>query len=498
MSNTISAPDVASGENGAQFYSALQQKAMAAVQNIFKSTIYPVQYPAQGDFMWNWQNPNQVFNNGTYQYVNALVSRGEYPNTIQLSPAGGFANAYVQVLNDIIYSLSSADQAKLTQAQSNASTQAGTVVSDYQSIFGPITTAQMTQAGVSTKQDYVISYVLGSVWSGATPPLSYTQMASARNLKALLPKAPMGADQIITDVVVYLNLMQAVNGLSDELQNGAWIIQQLKNNAQIPSATNGGMQTFDPNSGSILAGYNEGWSINSSVASINNDLQNTGRTIQIGMQTSQASGGGLNVSVEGQAGFSIGSWLKFDVGGSASYDMSKLQGTSTDASVTITFAGYSIVPMAPSAWQQATNVGFFYGNPIVQAAANGSQDVTGFKFLNPPAYNLAKISEGGNFGLLTGLLIANYPTISITYEKADFSSFQQSWSEKVSGNLTLFGFIKLGSFSQGAYGSTYAEGSDNSTFTITFSASPQVTTVPQNMRTAFVIGGAVQNPGATS
>jgi hypothetical protein len=323
-------------------------------------------------------------------------------------------------------------------------------------------------------------------------------MASARNLKALLPKAPMGADQIITDVTVYLNLMQAVNGLSDELQNGAWIIRQLKNNAQTPSATNGGMQTFDPNTGSILAGYNEGWSINSSVASINNDLQNTGRTIQIGMQTSQASGGGLSVSVEGQAGFSIGSWLKFDVGGSASYDMSKLQGTSTDASVSITFAGYSIVPMAPSAWQQATNVGFFYGNPIVQAAANGSQDVTGFKFLNPPAYNLAKISEGGNFGLLTGLLIANYPTISITYEKADFSSFKQSWSERVSGNLTLFGFIKLGSFSQGTYGSTYAEGSDNSTFTITFSASPQVTTVPQNMRTAFVIGGAVQNPGATS
>lgn len=489
---------MSNGTGGAQFYSALQQKAMSAVQSIFRTTLYPVQYPAQGDFMWNWQNPNQVFNNGTYQYIDALVSPGNYPNTIQLSPAGGFANAYVQVLSDIIYSLSSSDQQKLTQAQSNASVQAGTLVSDYQNIFGPITTAQMAQAGVQTKQDYIISYVLGQVWSGATPPLTYTQMASARNLKALLPKAPMGADQVITDVTVYLNLMQPVNGLSNELQNGAWILQQLTNNAQTPSATNGGMQTFDPNTGSTLTGYNEGWAINYPVASISNDLQNTGRTISIGMQTSQASGGSVNVSVEGQAGFSIGSWLQFDVGASASYDMSKVQGTSTDASVSITYAGYSIVPMAPSAWQQATNVGFFYGDPIAQAVANGSQDVTGFKFLNPPPYNLASVSENGNFGLLTALLIANYPTITITYQNANFSSFQQSWNEKVSGNLTLFGFIKLGSFSQGAYGSSYAQGSDNSTFTITFSASPQVSSVPQNQKTAYVIGGAVLNPGATS
>ena len=66
-----------SGTGGAQFYSALQQKAMSAVQSIFKSTLYPIQYPAQGDFMWYWQNPNQVFNDGTYQYVNALVSPGQ-------------------------------------------------------------------------------------------------------------------------------------------------------------------------------------------------------------------------------------------------------------------------------------------------------------------------------------------------------------------------------------------------------------------------------------
>jgi hypothetical protein len=483
---------------GQQFYGALQAKAMEAVKSIFNSTLYPVQYPVQGDFKWNWQNANQVFNDATYQYVNACVQPGAVANTIALSPAGGFANAYVTVLNAMAFSLSKGDQAKLTSAQSNASVQAGTIISDYQTTFGQITAAQMTAAGVQTKQDYVIGHVLGGQWSGATPPLSYTKMASARNLKALLPNAPFSSDQVIADVTVYLNLMQPVNGLSDQLLNGTWTLSQLKGNAMAPSAANGGIQTFDPNTGMVNPSYNDGWAISSSVASINNDLQNTGRTISIGMTTSRSSGGSLSVSVEGQAGFSIGSWLQFSTEAGATYDMSKVQGTSTDCSVTIIYEGYSMIPAAAAAWQQATNSGFYFPDPINEAVANGNQDVTGFRFLNTPPYNLGPLASGGNFGLLSNLLIANYPTIKITYSHADYSAFAESWSQTVSGNLTLFGFIKLGSFSEGTYGSSFAKGSDNSTFTVTFGASPEVTGVPQNLRQAYVIGGAVANPGATA
>jgi hypothetical protein len=489
---------MASQIGGQQFYSALQAKAMDAVRNIFNSTLYPVQYPVQGDYKWNWQNANQVFNDATYQYVNALVGPGDVDNTIALSPAGGFANAYVAVINAMAFTLSKGDQAKLTSAQSNASVQAGTIITDYQTTFGQITPAQMAAAGVQTKQDYVIGYVLGTLWSGATPPLPYTKMASARNLKALLPKAPAGGDQVISDVTVYLNLMQPVNGLSDQLQNGAWTLAQLKANTMYPIAANGGIQTFDPNTGAVNPNFNDGWAISTSVASINNDLLNTGRTISIGMTTSQSSGSTLDVSVEGQAGFSVGSWLQFSTEAGASYDMSTAEGTSTDCSVTMTYAGYSMVPTAAAAWQQATNTGFYFADPVRQAVANGNQDVTGFRFLNTPPYDLGPLATGGNFGLLTNLLIANYPTISITYSHADYTAFAQSWEQHISGNLTLFGFIKLGSFSQGSYGSSFSQGSDNSNFTVTFAASPEVTGVPQNLRQAYVIGGAVVNPGVAS
>ncbi|MCK5055096.1 MAG: hypothetical protein KAT34_00455, partial [Candidatus Aminicenantes bacterium] len=488
-------------EAGKMFYSELQKKAMEAVESILHVKLYPIEYPSQGDFFWNYLNANQVFNESTFNYISARVYPSKnIPGTAKLSSPGGFPNAYSEVLNNMEYVLSSGNQQKLQDKQTEATVQAQAIISDYQTTFGTITEDDMKSAGVKTKQDFVISYILGSQWSGRgdNEPLTYTEMADARNLKKLLPKMPASGDQVVTDVSIYLSKMSSVNALSDKIQNGVWIIAQLKNNSQDPTKNNGGIKTFNPVDGSVSEGFQVGYKINSAISTITNDLKNTGRIISLGMKTHQASGNQISVSIDGQAGFSIGSWLRFSTSASMTYDMSRAQGTSTDCSVTIKWEGYSIVPVATEAWQQATNRGWYYGDPIAQAIKNQGKDVDGFKFLSTPPYNMAEFENGGNFGMLDNLLIANYPTIEITYTNANFSSFKQAWSEKVSGNLTLFGFIKLGSFSQGAYGSSYSEGADNSTFTVKFSASPEVTSVPQNQKTAYVIGGTVVNPEGTT
>lgn len=500
MTTTIAAADVTPQATtaGTEFYSALQAQAMAAVGNVYHADFVPVQYPAQGDFPWYWQNANQVFNNATYGYVNALAGPGDVPGTVKLSAAGSFANAYVSVLRCLTYSLSQADQQKLDQAQANASAQQGTVVSDYQATYGTITSEQLEKAGVSTKIDYVISYIFGSVWSGATVPLKWTQMAAARDLSALLPDAPASASQVITDVETYLNLMAPVNSLNDLRSNGDWVLSQLTRNSTSPSSANGGIVTFDPDDGSVLKGRNVGWGGLPPVQSISNDLQNTSRTITLSLETSSASSSSIEVSVEGRTGFSVGSWLEFSVGASAGYDMSRFAGTSADAAVELTFPGWTVVPCSPSAWNQATDAGFYWPDPIAEAVQNQGKDVTGFRFVAKPPYDLGPLAQGGDFGLITGVLICNYPTVKITYSHADYAAFTQDWSEKVSGNLTLFGFIDLGRFSQGAYSSQVQAGADNSSFTVTFTPSPQLVAVPLAQQTAFVLGAAVANPGATA
>ncbi len=485
---------------GAEYYSAVQKNAMEAVKSIFDSVLYPVQYPSQGDYMWYFQNSNQDFNEGTFNYINANVSPGEIDDSISLSAANGFPNNYDQVLNSIIYSLSAANQAELDDYQKKAETQLNTVITDYQGTYGTITDEQMEEANVNTKIDYVISYIFGSIWSGKEAaeeaPITYSEMAAARNLKDLLPARPASSDTVVNDVSIYLNMMAPVNGFQDKVQNGDWVIRSLKTNTQSPNASNGGMKVFNPSTGAVSDQNNLGYGISVSLASIENDLANKSRTIEVSMSSSSSSSSEVSVSVEGEAGISIGSFLSFGASAGGTYDMTQVEGTSQETTVKMLWEGYSMVPMAPTAWNQSTNIGWYYNEPIRQAVLNEGQDVDGYKFIgDQPPFDMSSVEDGGNFGMLTNLLISNFPTIEITYTNADYSSFIEEWSEEVTGNVSLFGFISLGSFSEGAYGSTVVEGENNSTFTVTFSQSPAVVSVPSAQQTAFVIGGAVENPG---
>lgn len=508
-SSTSTAPDAienaaAVEPGGSEYFQALNKKANEAIASIYKTRITPIQFPAQGDFNWFWQNPNQVFNQGTFDFISGRVSPGDYPDSAQLSPAGGFPNAYIQVVTALQYSLSSTESATLNKAVSNASAQAQAVVSTYQGIFGQISDAQMKTAqealgefAVANKQDYVIGYILGYIWSGRKdekkPALTYTEMANARDLRKLLPLMPASGVPVLADVTIYLNFIAPVSSLEDQLFLGGWIRNQLRTNTAVPTERNGGMKLVNPNTGAVSPDYQVGYGINAAISQIQNDL-NSDRSFSMSMQVSQASGSSLRVSIDGGAGFSVGSLLRFSLGTQFNYDMTTVQGTSTDCTVEISYKGFTMAPTAASAWQQATSVGWFYGDPIAEAFRNQGKDVTGFKFVSTPPYNLGPIASGGNFGMLTNLLISNYPTVKIHYRNANFSSFKQSWNEKVSGNLTLFGFIRLGGFSQGASGSSYQEGSSNSEFTVEFSPSKEVLSVPDLQKTAFPIGGSFDFP----
>jgi hypothetical protein len=499
-------PQVAiSGEpGGAEYFSALKKKADAAIASIYKTKITPIEFPAQGDFNWFWQNVNQIFNQGTFDFTSGRVSPGETSDTAQLSPAGGFANAYIQIITALEYSLSSTESATLNKAITNASAQAQAVISTYQGIFGQITDAQLKVAqealgefAVANKQDYVIGYILGYIWSGRReekkPALTYTEMANARDLRQLLPKMPSSGVPVLKDVTIYLNFIAPVSSLEDQLFLGGWIRNQLRANTAAPTERNGGMKLVNPNTGAVSPDYQVAYGINTAISQLQNDL-NSDRSFSMSMAVSQASGSSLRVSVDGGAGFSVGSLLRFSLGAQFSYDMTTVQGTSTDCTVEIVYKGFTMAPVAAAAWQQATNVGWFFGDPISEAYKNQGKDVTGFKFVSTPPYNLGPLANGGDFGMLTNLLISNYPTVKIHYRNANFSSFKQAWNQSVSGNLTLFGFIRLGEFKEGASGSSYKEGASNSEFTVEFSPSKEVLSVPDLQKTAFPIGGSFDFP----
>jgi hypothetical protein len=415
--------------------------------------------------------------------------------------AGAFPNADVQAVQGFEYSLSGDEQKAIKNAHWAASLMAQKIISDYQNVFGTITSQDIAAAqdtcgkfAVSNSQDYVVAYVLGYLWSGqkavVRPPLTLAKMASAKNLESLLPSMPSSGSQVVTNVAIYLSILTRVNTVLSSQQMRAWILAPLQTSAPSPSPATahmvGNISTTDRMKSSLGR---------VGIPSIKDNLECTSRAIELSLNTSQAQGSDLYISIDGGPPFEVVSWLKFKRKGGGTYDMSKLAGTSAVAAVTIRLAGYSVVPVSrdADAWQQENNPGWYSTEPVAQMVHN-DEDPTGYMFGAQSPHDMKPCANGGTFGMLTGLFISSPPTITIIYANADYSEFQQSWSETDSGSLELFG-MPLANPAESVYQGTCEQGSSNSTFTLTFGPTPEYIKKADVSKTAFVLG-RVESPGS--
>lgn len=483
-----------SGQTGLQssYFGTLQSKADSQIGAIYNISVTPVSEASVGGFNYVWENSSLALNLGTYNYVNGRVVPGAGP---AVSITDSLANDYAQLLRTITFQYSAADAQAINQAATNANSQATSVVSQYTSTYGPITSQMMTQAGVTTPIDYVINYVVAQVWSGTAAakqlPLSLTQMEQARDLGSLLPALPASGADMLPLISTYLGALSSVLPLLNQKNNALSILRVLIANTETPSASNGGITTVDPNNGSTAT--HVGYTVNSAVAQIENDLANTGRTLSVSMSTSQSSSSTVQVSMSASGGFEVpvGWFLGLGGSGGASSNMYSAAGTGTSASVELTFAGFTYVPVTPVLFQEDTLTGWFNASVIGQAARNFGKDATGYTFLNPPQWNLG---EGGEFGVLKGVVIANFPTVTINYQTGDWSQFSQQFEQHSSWNVSFLG-IPVASFSESSYQATAQANSESGGFSVTFKPSPEILSVPDLQKQAYVIGCTVGYPG---
>jgi hypothetical protein len=405
-----------------QFYGAMRNNIARTLLRPFD----PIQDPAQGVPPWRAFNRSQVFNMHARNESNPESEAG-IERSSQLMAAAAFPNAYVQLLQGI-EGVSKDDRKAVNSAQWAASLMAEKIISDYQRAFGSITdediaTAQMTcgKFAVLNKQDYVVAYVLGYLWSGQQaiekPPLPLATMASAKKLERLLPMMPSSGLQVATDVSIYLNILTLGNA---------------------------------------------------SIQAIKSDLENTSRVLEFSLNTSQTQGGELNITIDGGMQFKVGSWLMFQGNDGRSYDMSKTAGTSADAAITIRIEGYSVLPVSTNMRRHDDNQKWTYKEPIAQAFESAFRMRS--RFDAAPHHDRKTYANDDTFGIVTGLFIANPPIIKILYSNADYSAFQHWRCEGVSGGLELFG-IPLANLTKSIYTGKYKQGSSNSTFTLTFAPS---------------------------
>ncbi len=475
------------------FYRELTEQINRQIEPIYGFRVTLISSAAQGDFYWFYENLDGIFNQGTFGYVSARVSPDDIPGIAQVSPAGGFPNAYIQVVTAIYYQLSPVDVERLQRAVDDAAVQAAAVIQSYQSIFGTITGEQMAGAqaalgstAVSNKQDYVIGFIMGYLWSGQReqnkPALAYTEMEKATDLPSLLPQMPAQGKPVLAAAQEYLGLLGPANALEDQMFLGGWTIAQLRNNTARPTAANGGMQTVDPNTGIISEGDQVGYAIPAPIAAIQKDLRDPNRVVRAVIPVSWSP-----------ALSSLTSLLHLRLEDGSILPLLPLAGENGEAIVTIVYSGFTMVPTQPRSWLAQENTGWLNGGPIAEANRNSGKAVSGFRFTVPPAYNLGPLAAGGDFGMITHLLISNPPMVTVQPPAGNREPFSRHLAPGAFGRLGLFGPPPERPSPAPLYSISYSHPPDGG---IQLVLTPVQTSVPPLQQTAYVMGGAFDFPGA--
>ncbi|MEM7040718.1 MAG: hypothetical protein AAF570_27400, partial [Bacteroidota bacterium] len=247
--------------------SMLQAQAIRALMHDARAQdFYLIQYPTQGNFNWVYEDEAGNFNAYTYDYLSGILRSTGTEGLAELAASGTFPNAWMSLLYNTGFRLSTAANARLDSMERRLSTEGGVVLETYEDIFGAVPDLELAAAQVvwgaeyiPTKLDYVINIIVGGEWScqdtSWLEPLTWAEMATCPNLLDSLACMPDSGGPVVDALLDYIVLLEAVYELQTLLSEGAWTLFCLKANTTQPDAQNGGMQTFDPQTGDIDSSY---------------------------------------------------------------------------------------------------------------------------------------------------------------------------------------------------------------------------------------------------
>ena len=432
-----------------------------------------------GDFNWSYSNGQTTQINGaSYNWLSAAIGVADSNNMVQMGAENSFNVAFQSFIQGIYYQFSAADQKALQASQNQASTQAAALVASFNSTFGTPTAADFASAttalnaypayDLSTEINFIIDYVMGLRWAGPQGPYTNTQMQNTASLSTLLTKAPANAGTILPLASEYLVALGQGAALTDQANLANMQIGAMKRNLLTPSASNGGITVFNPQSNQPNNPTLPGYTVSPPVP---NDPSVQTSSITATFQAQATSGSSWNISYSGHAGISVGEFLSFSASTTVSGDIASQCGSSATMSVTVTYPNIVANPAISSAPQglstvakDGSAVGWFSAAIVQQAYKNtqlGNAAPSGFAFIG------GAIPD--NFGYTSTIVISGFPEISVTVTNGDYSAFQSWQQTHTSFDVSLFGFISLGGGSEDSYTSTVTSQQSNSSFSFKLS-----------------------------
>lgn len=405
----------------------------------------PVDTSGVGEFPWEWDNLG-TFNANTWTFLNTTATKSDQ-GFVQLK--AGLTTWYFNIINATAYLWTDADRATLNTHLSAAQQAQEQMISDYQSMFTPISPADKQTAaaalGLSAVSNltYVVDYQIAYRWSGheaaGLPPLSASDIRAAQ-LDTLFAKAPPKAKQaLLPSLRAALKHEEDWATHIDRLWNTSRAIREAVDNTHQPDVTNqSGMYTVDLSGNTIVR---HSFAVAPSVSDIRTKLSSP-HTMQVSFSANRTAQGDTVVAMTGSTPSQVPeAVIATQDGKGTNKTLFAHDGTGDRAEVTITYHGPAEITVTATPFGQKNATGWFYEHPITEAATNQARNIsTGYQFQIP-----ISTVQGGSTGagLLQKLLVCRQVTLAVVYPNGDLQRLSQSVPTGAGVSATLMGELHL-------------------------------------------------------
>ena len=349
-----------------------------------------------------WQVPSNLqFNATTYRWIRAGLKAGAKTrsNWMASSPI-----EFAEVISDIFYTLSTADQSKLAQAQIEATNEQLKVLQAWQSTFGALPTDP-------TERSQPIDLIIGEIantW--AAPPTDLSKLMAAPDPNVLLNKVPPAGRPVVPALLDYLSKIGSIVPLLNQLTRNNDFLRRSLANLQTPTVENGGLILSD---GCVVPAYADPIPINTILSGLSSQAKS--RTVRLELATTPRQDGALERfcqrrSIDGSCRFPD-TWRPMPVELGLA-----LAATGAKSVLAADFTrGHRGLFLSPP-FSTETLKNWYWTDPMVQAIENGRSDVLGFQVLSVASLRL---TSQGQFGCVTSVIITRNPSISVVTSAPD-------------------------------------------------------------------------------
>jgi hypothetical protein len=447
------------------YMQVLQSKVAAALSSEPLDGEFELVNAPQGFNYGITYGPNAYYNPATCTTLDSLLSISSNGN-LQLMNQG-FSTLYGQVLQDVVFQFSKADNQTMVNQDNAASAQIASILTEF------------TNAGGSYSNPLPLGGKLQDVFNQLNK-----QYGDVSQL-------PTTLNALRNAIASYQEMAGASYALHNRYYLATARLTAAQANVTKPGAANGGMQV-DPTN--YVAGYTPAHL--PSANQLIGGLATTTNAVNVTVSLSNFTSNSTQMSVSGNSGLtiSIGELLDWSINGSATYNMSRYISSGSSVNMSFNYPGITPVPATPSALSLDNSTGWFDTEILSEVVANSGRDATGYA-LQGSEFSVDELfGVGKALSRLKTFVICQAPTITMVFTQANNSLLTSDLTVNASIEMDLFGLFSVGSASSSYQVQDVQQDSQAGTVTVTLGPPEVSGTIPLQQQVAYVLGGVPSYP----